>query len=102
MENRYGGNIRGWAEFSRTLPRVSIALGFFPRVVLLPITVHCSVKDIPGASLSLKPALDYTGAGTWPCISLNLPFFGNALTRREGGATTGELAENGQQCSAQC
>lgn len=61
MKNKYDGHIRGLAEFSRSLPRVSMELGFSHSGPLDHHTLKCCVKDLPGASLSLKPGLDCTG-----------------------------------------
>lgn len=62
VANRCGGNFRSLAEFSRSLPRVSVELGFSQSSLLDHRTLKCHVKDIPGASQSTKPALDFIGA----------------------------------------
>lgn len=84
MENRYGGNVRGLAEFSRSLPRVSITLGFFSQSGPLD---HHSALLCEGHTWSFTVTKAYVGLHWGWDIALHLAKspFPQQCTDKEGG-----------------
>lgn len=83
MESRYGGNIWALAEFSRSLPTVSIALVFIPEW-----SSCCCVKDIPGASLNVAKACVGLHWGWDIALHLAKSSFPQQYTDKEGGRSS--------------